>query len=420
MTSSHQGPAWTGPRAGSPHGTPQTGARRVTAVVFTAQGAAVAAVSTTIPAVKERFGLPALMTTALILVVALAAGAGSFLGLAAIRRFGAVHTMRGCVVAVGAALLSIGRAPGTAVLVAAYVLFGLAIGGIDVSANTRAAAVERHYGHSIFASFYAAWSGAGVAAALVTAGTTRLGWTVEDTLSAQAGLVLALAMTIHSHDLPDAAPGEAVPISSPTVLGRRLWARLVPFGVVLLFAYVVDSSVSTWSTAYLHQTLAASLAAAPLAYAAYQAGTVLGRAGVDRLVRRIGPVAVVCWAAVLTAAALTGLACAPDWPIAACAAGLTGLGVSALAPLCLASAGRLQPDAAEAVLARLNLFNYAGLIAGGAASGLLGSAGDFRLAYAVPALPVLLLLAAARSFALVTPMEDSGAAEAQSLLPVAT
>src|ERR1043165_4706808 len=181
--------------------------------------------------------------------------------------------MRAAVVTAATALLLIGRAPDQAGAAVSYRLFGMALGCIDVSANTRAAAVERHYGHSIFASFYALWSGAGVAAALVTAGTSRLGWAVEHTLSVHAGVVLALAVAIRSHDLPDSAPGEAVPKSSPTVLGTRLWTRLVPFGMVLLFAYVVDSSVSTWSTAYLHQTLAASLAAAPLAYAAYQGGT---------------------------------------------------------------------------------------------------------------------------------------------------
>jgi MFS family permease len=216
-----------------------------------------------------------------------------------------------------------------------------------------------------------------------------------------------LATAIRAHGLPEAAAGQAVADPAVTSVGGGLWARLVPFGIVLLFAYVVDSSVSTWSTVYLHQTLAASLAVAPLAYAAYQAGTVAGRAGADRLVRRIGPAAVVRSAAVLTAGALTVLACAPEWPIAASAAGLTGLGVSALAPLCLASAGRLRPDAAEAVLARLNLFNYAGLIAGSAVSGVLGSAGDFRLAYAVPALPVLLLLITARYFTRFSPADDS-------------
>jgi MFS family permease len=81
------------------------------------------------------------------------------------------------------------------------------------------------------------------------------------------------------------------------------------------------------------------------------------------------------------------------------AAGAVGLGASVLAPLCLASAARLRPDASEAVLARLNLFNYAGVVTGGAVSGLLGSTGEFRLAYAAPAALAVLVLAAARHFA---------------------
>ena len=389
------------------------GARRVAAVVFAAQGTAVAAVSTTIPAVREHYGLSAPVITAMVVGVALAAGAGSFLGLAAVRRLGPVAAMRGCVLAVAVALLGIAWAADPAVLVAADVLFGLAVGGIDVSANTRAAAVERHHGHSIFASFYAAWSCAGIAAALVTAGTGLLGWPVEYTLTLQAALVLVLALGIRSHRLPDLAVQDPPSAS----LGTGVWAKLIPFGCVLLVAYVVDSSVSTWTTAYLHQTLAASLAVAPLAYAAYQTGTVIGRASADRLVRRIGPVVVVRGATVVTAGALAGLAVAPSWPIAATAAGLTGLGVSALVPLCLASAGRIRPDTAEAILARLNLFNYFGVIAGGAVSGVLGSAGHFRLAYAAPALLTLLLIATARSFTPVRPATGRGAGRSHDRLP---
>lgn len=399
--------------------TPLAGARAVTAIVFAGQGAAVASVSTTIPAVKERFDLAPLVITALILAVALSAGVGSFLGLAAVRRLGSVAAMRLCVVTVAASLLCIAWAPDSALLAASYVLFGLGIGGIDVSANTRAASVERHYGHSIFASFYAVWSCAGAIMALVTAGTSRLDWPVQDTLTVHAALVLALASVIRTHHLPDTAIDQATQQLTAAPLGRGIWARLVPFGVVLLVAYVVDSSVSTWSTAYLHQTLSASLAAAPLAYAAYQVGTVIGRSIADRLVRRIGPVAVVRWAAVTTTAALAALAGAPSWPIAAAAAGVTGLGVSAFAPLCLASAGRLRPDAAEAILARMNVFNYFGVITGGAVSGVLGSAGHFRLAYAAPVLPALLLIAAATSFTPVRPVNDPGSEAARHRLPAA-
>lgn len=98
---------------------------------------------------------------------------------------------------------------------------------------------------------------------------------------------------------PFAGPPDS--ITHPS-LGRRLWIRLIPFGLVLLVVYGVDSSVSAWSAVYLRQTLAASLTVAPLAYAAYQAGTVVGRAATDRLVQRFGAVAVVRTAALLVAA----------------------------------------------------------------------------------------------------------------------
>ncbi|WP_405813423.1 MFS transporter [Streptomyces sp. NBC_01390] len=380
------------------HPVSRSGTRRSATLAFAAQGVSVAAVYTTVPAVTEHLGLAPLLTTALMVAVALTAGGGSFLGLAAIRRAGSVATMRGALLTAAAALTLIGWAPDEATVICAYILFGLAVGALDVGANTRAAAIERAYGRSIFGSFYTAWSVGGVLAALLTAGTARLQWPVAAGLGVQAGLVLLLATCIRTHALPSSSAQVPSDTVAQPPLGRRLWIRLIPFGLVLLVVYVVDSTVSAWSAVYLRRTLAASLTVAPLAYAAYQAGTVVGRAATDRLVRRFGAVAVVRTAALLVAGALAGMAAAPSWPVAVLAAGAVGLGASVLAPLCLASAARLRPAASEAVLARLNLFNYVGVITGGAVSGLLGSTGQFRLAYAAPAALTVLLLAAARHF----------------------
>ncbi|XUL86276.1 MFS transporter [Streptomyces galilaeus] len=368
-------------------------ARRVATLAFAAQGVSVAAVYTTVPAVTEHQGLSPLLTTTTLVAVALAAGLGSFLGLAAVRVTGPVATMRGALLTAAVALTLIGWAPGPQTAVCAYVLFGLAVGGLDVGINTRAASIERAYGRSVFGSFYTAWSVGGVLAALLTAGAARLDLPVGDGLAVQAGILLLVACCLRTHILPSAQ----VPSTQPP-LGRRLWLRLLPFGLVLLVVYVVDSTVSAWSAVYLRGTLAASLAVAPMAYAAYQAGTVVGRASVDRLVQRVGTVAVVRTAALVVAGALAGMAMAPSWPFAVLAAGVVGLGASVLAPLCLASAARLRPAASETVLARLNLFNYAGVLTGGAVSGLLGSTGEFRLAYAAPAALALLVLAGARHF----------------------
>nr|WSY49706.1 MFS transporter [Streptomyces sp. NBC_00886] len=374
----------------------KAGARRAATLAFAAQGVSVAAVYTTVPAVTEHLGLPQLLTTVTLVAVALMAGVGSFLGLAAVRVAGPVATMRGALLTAAIALTLIGWAPGRATVICAYVLFGLAVGGLDVGINTRAAAIERALGRSVFGSFYTAWSVGGVLAALLTAGVARLDRPVGDGLTVQAVILLIVTVCIRTHTLPSSEEPSLTSAQPP--LGRGLWLRLLPFGLVLLVVYVVDSTVSAWSAVYLRQTLDASLTVAPMAYAAYQAGTVVGRATVDRLVQRVGTVTVVRTAALVVAGALAGMAAAPNWPFAVLAAGAVGLGASVLAPLCLASAARLRPAASEAVLARLNLFNYAGVLTGGAVSGLLGSSGEFRLAYAAPAALAVLVLSGARHF----------------------
>lgn len=86
--------------------------------------------------------------------------------------------MRGALLTAAAALVLIGWAPDEATAICAYILFGLAVGALDVGVNTQAAAIERAYGRSVFGSFYMAWSLGGVVAALLTAGAARLEWPV--------------------------------------------------------------------------------------------------------------------------------------------------------------------------------------------------------------------------------------------------
>ena len=137
---------------------------------------------------------------------------------------------------------------------------------------------------------------------------------------------------------------------------------------------------------------------APLGFAAYQAGTLAGRLCADRFVRRFGPVHVIRAFAGLVAAGLLVVAAAPHWTLAIAGATVVGVGASVLVPLSLAAGGRLRPGAAEAVLARLNIFNYVGVLSGSALGGVLGSGGNFRLAYAVPAVIVLMIPFLSRAF----------------------
>jgi hypothetical protein len=372
-------------------------ARGLTSGVFGVQGFAVAGLYTTLPAASSRFDISTAGVTAILVGVMLCAGAGSFVGLALIGRHGLQAAMRIAVASMAVALIAVAAAPGTAVAVAGYLAFGLAIGCVDVSENTSAAIVERLYGRSVFASFFAFFSGAGVAGALLTSGATHLGWSVGQILALQGGLVLAYVPLMRgAREVLTASPA-AIAEESP-IHDRGLWKALLPFGVVMLVLYVVDSTTSAWTTVFLHRDLDAALSIAPLGFAAYQAGTLAGRACADRFVRRHGPVRVIRWFSGLVAVGLFGISASPHWATAVAGAAVVGIGASVLVPLSLAAGGRLRPGGAEAVLARLNIFNYAGVLSGSALGGALGSGGHFRLAYAAPAAVVLMIPFLGRAF----------------------
>ncbi|WP_181801812.1 MFS transporter [Streptomyces shenzhenensis] len=177
----------------APRRSPVAPARRVAATVFAAQGAAMAAVSTTVPAVKELLALSSQLMTVLVVGVALSAGAGSFAGLGVIRRLGLVAAMRTAVVATAAALLLIGWAPGRTAVAVSYGLFGMALGCIDVSANTRAAAVERHARMNVF-NYTGVLAGGAVSGTLGSTGHFGLAYAIP------AALVLTLVATARLFD----------------------------------------------------------------------------------------------------------------------------------------------------------------------------------------------------------------------------
>ena len=83
-----------------------------------------------------------------------------------------------------------------------------------------------------------------------------------------------------------------------------------------------------------------------------------------------------------------------------------GVGLAVVAPLTFSAAGTLAGDGtpeqrrrhADAIVARLNQFNYLGFVLGGVLTGVVGS-DSLRVGYLVPLVGVLLIIPLARGFA---------------------
>ena len=370
--------------------------RAAAAMAFVAQGFGFATVLTHLSDFKSHWGIDDLGVTVILFGVAVLAGAGSGVAGVIAGRRGSATALRVALLTQAVALTVVALAPVSPVFYAGLAVYGLGLGGVDASSNMQAVGLEGLYGRSILTSFHGAWSGGGIAGALLVAGSDRLNAPLAATLLPAA--VVAAVVSV--------APFLAQVSTAATTVDLAIpWRPLMLLGLALVLFYLADSAASTWSTVYLRDTLLAPAGVAPLAYGAYQATSLISRFAGDQLVRRFGSRAVVRVAAVIAAGGLVlVIAARGPWPAIAGFAVL-GAGVAVVAPLTFSATGALAGDVGEerrrrmdAIVARLNLFNYAGFVLGGVLTGLVGGS-SLRWGFAVPLVGVLLIVPLAPAFA---------------------
>lgn len=416
------GPAGSGADAGGAT-PPPVPARVAVGAAYAAQGFGYATVVTALPAFKQRQGIDDTAVSLVVLLVCVAAAAGSVVAERLATRRGSRRALLAGLGVQAVALPLVAGSTPMVPFVAGFAVYGLGLGMVDAAGGIQGVLVQRRYGRPVMSGFFACYTAAAVLGALVMSALVGVA-AVPGAAGALvlAAVVLAGALLLGRHRLVGtdlalagapgpaatagagdpvaavsapaggAAPGSAVPGVAPGVLlppgpprrplpTRGIWL----VGSVVLAAFVADSAVSTWSTVYLHDVLLASAAVAPLGYAAYQAAILLTRLAGDRLVTRTGRGPLVATTAVAAAVGLVLVALVPS-PVAAVAGfAVVGVGVGALVPLAFSAAGDLDPDRVDEVVARVNVFNYAGAVLGAVAVGLLADGPGLALAFLLPA-----------------------------------
>ncbi|MGY2005706.1 MFS transporter [Nocardia gipuzkoensis] len=193
-----------------------------------------------------------------------------------------------------------------------------------------------------------------------------------------------------------ATPATADPGATGTTVALRAY---LAFGVAMALVFAVDLAVGNWSALYLTDDLLAASATAALALAAYQGTSLVARLAGDSLVRRFGPRRVVRVAASTGALGLAIVVAAPSPAIAIAGFLVAGVGLPVIAPLCFSAAGQLATGRGlDALIARLNLFNYAGTLLGGGVIGAVAASFGHRAGFVLALVFAVLLIALARVF----------------------
>ncbi|MEV6427091.1 MFS transporter [Nocardia sp. NPDC051463] len=383
------------------------GARIANSFAFGLQGFFFAVVLTHLPQQKERFDLSDGLIVGSVVLVSLLAGGGSVVAERLAIRWSSRTTLRIGLLGIAITGCALAMAPNTIAMLVMLGCYGIAVGIVDASTNMQAVFIQHGYGTFILSSFYAAWSAGAITGALFVSGCEALEVTLRESVLTAAGVVLVLGLVLGPRllgaDAAETGPAEAGAAESESGATEpsrtvALSAYLV-FGIAMALVFAIDLAVGNWSALYLTDDLLAGSATAALALAAYQGASLIARLTGDIWVRRFGPRRVVQVAATIGVVGLAVVVAAPGPVVAIVGFSVAGIGMPVIAPLCFSEAGRLTSGRAlDALMARLNLFNYAGTLVGGGVVGAIAAGFGHRAGFVIPLVFAAILIGLARVF----------------------
>lgn len=340
-------------------------AARATRLVFLVLGLAVAAWAPLVPVVKSKLSLDDGMLG--LLLLGIGGGAMVFMPVAGFltHRHGTrpVMLVGGLLSCLALPLLLV--APTIPLLALALVLFGAALGAIDVAVNAHAVVVERQAGRPLMSGFHGLYSAGGLAGAL---GMSALLALDVDLVRATVAISVILAVILVAQ-----GPGFLSPQADRDASDRHTFAlprgSVLPVGLLCFIAFLAEGAVLDWSAVFLRFSRGLDIGQAGLGYAAFSLAMTAGRLFGDRITARIGPRAILRWGGLIAAMGFVLAVLVPSGIAGMLGFALVGIGASNIVPVLFSTAGRLPGMSPSVAMAAVTTVGYAGLLAGPAAIG---------------------------------------------------
>jgi predicted MFS family arabinose efflux permease len=370
-------------------------------LLFLTAGVAIGVWTARIPALKERLQLGEGELSVALLAIAAGAFAGMQVVGPLVDRLGTTRVMIPIAFAQVLVLPLPAAMPGLGTLTAALLVFGAAVGTLDVAMNANAVQVERRCGRPMMSSFHAVFSiggflGAAQGGLFAYAGIGPL------TTFAAAAAVLTVPVALAARWALRTGPEPRPPGGREKVRVRRV----LFLGVLAFCCLVGEGAAADWGSVYLREDLGGSQGFAAAAYAAFSITMTAGRLAGDRLAAWLGPVTLVRCCGVLAGAGL-GAGLLAAHPVAAVAAfACFGAGLSCTVPQVFSAAGNRDPARAGQALARVAGLGYLGMLAGPV---LIGGASEVIGLPAALAIPAVLALFVAVTASAVRPTSPTTA-----------
>ena len=363
--------------------------RLATRLAFLVAGFGIACWAPLVPFAKQRLAVDDATLGLLLLCI----GAGSVAAMVATGPLSARYGSKPVIVGSGLALacilplLSIAATP--LALGLTLLLFGGALGSLDVAMNVHAIEVENAAQRPLMSGFHALFSiGGFMGSALMTL-------LLSLNLAALTGSLISAALMI-----------AAMLVTWPRLLSSAradkgpLFVR--PHGVVLLLAllamvtFLAEGAMLDWSALLITRASLVDTAKGGIGYILFSVAMTAGRLFGDRLTARLGDYRTLLGGGLLAALGFVLILGAPVALVALAGFLLIGLGASNIVPVLFRLAGSQKSMSPAHAIGALTTLGYAGILAGPAGIGFVAKAVGLPAAFWILAMLLLLVPANAR------------------------
>ncbi|MFT4055436.1 MAG: MFS transporter [Novosphingobium sp.] len=352
--------------------TPAT--RLSTRLSFLVAGFGIACWAPIVPYAKARLGVDEGVLGGLLLCL----GMGSVLAMLAAgfmsSRFGTRPVILASGFALAAILPILAIAPTVLTLGLALLLFGGALGSLDVAMNIHAVDVERDATKPLMSGFHALFSIGGFAGAammtlLLSIGTGPFyGGVIGSVLMLVA--IIAAAPRLLRNRAPDDEPHFAM-----------------PRGIVLLLAalaaitFLAEGALLDWSALLITQAQLVDVRHGGLGYMLFAVAMTCGRLTGDALTARIGDRPTLLWGGIVAVGGFVVLLTTPVPYLALAGFVLIGLGAANIVPVLFRRAGRQTVMPSGLAIAAITTTGYAGILLGPAAIGMVAKYASLPISF---------------------------------------
>ncbi len=337
------------------------------ALTFALNGGLVATWISRLPAMRDNVDAdPSELGVALLCLAAGSIAAMSTSHLL-VGRWGSPAVCRVAIVWTCATVPLLPAASGAVSLGLTMAIVGLGAGVWDVTQNVQGHRIEQLSGRAYMPRFHAAWSGgtllgAGLGA-LSASAHVSLGWHFGT-----ASTVAVLACLATSRAFVD----DEQRVAGPRTRGPGLNHWLLLIGILALCSTLGEGAASDWLAIFLVDQRQHSQAVGAAGFAVYALAMLVGRTVGTGVVERLGRVAAVRGAGVLTAAGVMMTLTVPADPATFAGIVLWGLGLALIFPAAMSAAAERGNSAAGGIAAVATL-GYTGFLVGPPTIGFLAA-----------------------------------------------